>query len=288
MLEAKGLTSSEASHIANFLKEQVKAIDITAESFQVVTSIGTRDGKEHPLDNNKEITDWEVKLLEKARFYALSAWLKEAIKAKDDLIKNERSKSFNVLLLEGLKKYPEAPARPDVSFDTFFRNQLVTREQSDYLSAEALASHVGKFIHSFDEVRKQFQDFKPTRFIKLSETETMTVTDELLYNEAELIKKFEQLQSIHRDAEKVINSFKAKHKNWVATTDNQYQLDVARYKREIMTTDKENNAIIQEHTKEFEIIKTNNISAYSALKIIIPNDLQPIMDEVTAKLKPQE
>ena len=119
MLEAKGLTSSEASHIANFLKEQVKAIDINAPSFKVTRSVGIRNGEEHDLDTNQTIEGWDLKLLEKARFYALSAWLKEAIKAKEDLIKDERSTKFNVALVEGLKKHPDTPVSPDTDFGIY-------------------------------------------------------------------------------------------------------------------------------------------------------------------------
>ena len=86
MLDTKGLTSSEASHIANFLKEQVKGIDITVENFKVITSQGKRDNDWLPIDTNKAVEDLKGSLLKKAEYFSLSAWLREAIKYKDNKI----------------------------------------------------------------------------------------------------------------------------------------------------------------------------------------------------------
>ena len=65
MLDKKGLTSSEASHIANFLKEQVKKIDITPSNFKISTSIGIRGTSEMPLESNASIQNWKELLLKK-------------------------------------------------------------------------------------------------------------------------------------------------------------------------------------------------------------------------------
>ena len=55
MLEKTGLTSSEASHVANFIKEQVKNIDVTTSNFKVITQEGRREGNYLRLDSNEEI-----------------------------------------------------------------------------------------------------------------------------------------------------------------------------------------------------------------------------------------
>lgn len=95
MLNKKGLSSSEASRIANFLKEQVKGIELTPDTFQIITSTTVRDGKEFQLDTNQPIDKWMDKIYEKSRFYSLSAWLMEAIKLKESLIQKERNNSFD-------------------------------------------------------------------------------------------------------------------------------------------------------------------------------------------------
>lgn len=104
MLDKKGLTSSEASHIANFLKERVKKIDITPQNFKTSTAVGIRGMTEMPLDSNTAIQNWKELLLKKGEYYSLSAWLKEAIKYKEWLLIDARTNYFDVSSIKDLKE----------------------------------------------------------------------------------------------------------------------------------------------------------------------------------------
>ena len=285
MFGAKGLSSTEASHVANFLKEQVKEIDVTPDNFKVMTSEGVRGMSTFRLDDNEAIDNWDEKLLMKARLFSLSAWLKEAIKLKESLVTKERAILFDESVVTGLKEYPKLALSPELTMDAFFLNNMDVKQQSDYLTAQATASHVGQFVHNFDEIRDKLKNYKPTTFEALSPTETMTVTNTLLYDKGGLMEKFEKLQSIHREAEKTVNFFKAQHKNWVADEQNKLAVAVLDYRREDAVIRRENSAIVQKFSSEFEVAKTNRIKELSKLRIVIPNDLQPILDEVNEKLK---
>ena len=101
----------------------------------------------------------------------------------------------------------------------------------------------------------------------------------------ELYQNVEELQGIHREAEKVVNYWKAKHKEWVADQDRVYQNTLAEYRRNISTITAENNSLIQKEQSEFEKNKTSKIEEIAALRIVIPVALQHILDEAYEKLK---
>ena len=283
MLDKKGLTSSEASHIANFIKEQVKNIDVTTSNFKVITQEGRRDGTYLRLDSNEEIKNWDDLLLEKGKLFALSAWLKESIKYKEDQIKKIRSSSLDTSTLPK-KDVPKPPKKLDTSFEDFFL-ELSIKEKAEYLLNESKASHIGKFIHKFDEVRNVIDNFKPTEFVNISSTEVMTVRNTMLYDREELLGRVEKLQNIHRECEKVINYYKAKHKEWAAELDTKFQKNWKNYAEEVHMIERENSMILVKARADFEIERTSKLEVLKNLKITIPIEFQPILDEIYKKLK---
>ena len=283
MLDKTGLTSSEASHIANFIKEQVKNIDVTTSNFKVITQEGRRDGTYLRLDSNEEIKNWDDLLLEKGKLFALSAWLKESIKYKEDQIKKIRSSSLDTSTLPK-KDVPKPPTKLDTSFEDFFL-ELSIKEKAEYLLNESKASHIGKFIHNFDGVRNVLDNFKPTEFVNISSTEVMTVRNAMLYDREELLGRIEKLQNIHRECEKVINYYKAKYKEWAAELDTQFQKNWKNYAEEVHMIERENSMILVKARADFEIERTSKLEVLKNLKITIPIEFQPILDEIYKKLK---
>lgn len=287
MLGQQGLTSSEASRVANFLKEMVKAIDITTDNFAIVTSVAQRDGKELPLDTNIKVDGWKDLILAKARYYSLSAWLNEAIKLKDSKIMAERNKYFDISQVpnvsDELEKFPPSPVRQSTTLPEFLRT-LSIKEYAEYLKQQAIAAHVGTFIHNFDDIRAQLNNFQPTQFKNISNTETVTVSNTLLYSKDELLNGAEELFKEHREAEKILNSFLARHKEWVAQKEREYQIALDKYNTDVAVITRANNAVNQKYQSAFEIEKTDELKVLSALRIEIPHDLQPILDEVLEKL----
>ena len=283
MLDKTGLTSSEASHIANFIKEQVKNIDVTTSNFKVITQEGRRDGTYLRLDSNEEIKNWDDLLLEKGKLFALSAWLKESIKYKDEQIKKIRSSTLNISTLPKMEE-PAPPTRPSTSFEDFFL-ELSIKEKADYLLNESRASHIGKFIHNFDGIRNVIDNFKPTEFVNISSTEVMTVRNTMLYDREELLGRVEKLQNTHRECEKVINYYKAKHKEWAAELDTKFQKNWKDYVEEVHMIEKENSMVGVKARADFEIERTRKLEVLKNLKITIPIEFQPILDEIYKKLK---
>lgn len=283
MLDKKGVTSTEAKRIANFLKEMVKDIDVQTSTLPIITSVAERGDKQLPLDNNERIDNWDKLLVTKGRYFALSAWLNEGIKLKDSMIQDERYKSFDTDTVEGLLPQVPPPAVPSLTEKDFYEI-LSIKERAEQLSAESLAAHIGGFIHNFDEIRNIFREYKPTTFKNISPTETVTVINTLLYDKDDMIEKVEELTSQHREANKLVNYYTAKYKEWVANKQREYQMQLDKYVDENREIHQANNALITKARAAFETAKTNRLEELAALKIVIPNDLQPIMDEVLEKL----
>lgn len=286
MLNKKGLTMADAGRISTFLKEIVKGIDIQTSTFQIMTSTSTRDGRTLKLDSHTKIEDWKELLHQKARYYSLSAWLMEAVKLKEQRLKDVRNLRFdssNIPFSE-LELNPTTPVVPPSTFEDFFQNVLNVKEKAEYLSNQAVAAHIGGFIHNFDTVRSTLDNFKPTVFTQISASETLTVQNELLYSKEELLEGTEELRKTHRDAEKIVNYYKGRAKDWAADNSDKYQQELEKYRRDAAVVSKQHAAVIQKYSSEFEQEKNKKIKATADLKIEIPKDLQPVLDEVLAKL----
>ena len=163
--------------------------------------------------------------------------------------------------------------------------ELSIKEKAEYLLNESRASHIGKFIHKFDEVRNVIDNFKPTEFVNISSTEVMTVRNTMLYDREELLGRIEKLQNTHRECEKVINYYKAKHKEWAAELDTKFQKNWKNYAEEVHMIERENSMILVKARADFEIERTSKLEVLKNLKITIPIEFQPILDEIYKKLK---
>lgn len=283
MLGKQGINISEASRITNFIKELVKGIDVTVDNFKIISSTTKRDGEELKMDTVEKIDDWKGSILKKSKYYSLSAWLMEGVKHRESLIAKRRGENFDQTKVEGLEPLPEQPVKPPTDLNTYLHT-LNVKELATYYTNEALASHVGKFIHNFDTLRGKLERFEPVTFQKVNERETLTVKNTLVYNTEELLGDVESLISTHRDAEKVTNKVKANHKDFIAETERTYLTERTKWTLEYNNVFQKNNAKIQAEMNEYEIQKTKELQELSTLKIVIPKELQPIMDEVLEKL----
>lgn len=284
MLGPKGLTQTEATRVANFIKEQVKNIDITVEKFAVITETAVRDGENLPLDSVKAIEDWKNLLLEKAKLYSLSAWLKEGVKLKESFIALENCESFCEETVEGLKDLPKGPVKKESELKNFL-NTLTTKEVNEYYENETIVSHVGKFIHNFDTIRNQIDNYEPTTFKKISPTETVTVKRKLVYDKTVLLNDVVELTSVHREAEKKVNYYHSKFEDFKRENLRNYLNEKAKYDSECSVINNENNALIKKALNKFEKEKIATLKELKDLKIVIPNEQQELLNSLLDKLK---
>ena len=278
ILGAKGLTSSEANHVTNVVKELVK--DLTAD-LKLSTSYITEDGENLPLDENKKVISWTENVQESGRLFGLSAWLKTAIKYKENLLNTVERKSFVSQLVKPTLEM--LPFKPSVEISDYL-NQLNTKGLNEYLTAEAMAAHVGKFIHNFDSIRRESDNFVPTSFVK-SGDRTYTVKSTRLYTSEELVEGFFELQKEHRDAEKLVNLYKSRHHDWVKDTLEAYTSNVKSMQSRNFNVQIGYNNEVEAERLSFENDNREQKKVISAFKIIVPNELQPLLDEVNKYAK---
>jgi hypothetical protein len=278
MLSNKGLTSSEANHITNITKELVK--DLSASNMPLHSSVVVKGNVDYPLDENKRNENWVKDIKRVGELYSLSAWLKSGIKLKENLL-DETSNSRYYDLDKTV--YEQGVDAPKVDFETYL-DTLSVKDRNEYLSNEATASHVGKFIHNFDSIRGAMDKFQPTSFEQIN-NEVVTVKNTRLYSKEELLNGFFDLQKQHRESEKIVNYYKAKHKEWVKEVS-----DVATEETKAVNfrNSQLQKTYAEKHEKErleFETAKREKMTEISNQKIVIPNELQNTLDFVNQYAK---
>lgn len=274
IFDTKGLTSSEANHITNITKELVKDLNVTGMA--LTTSSVVRDGETLPLDENKKNPSWVQDIQKVGKLYSLSAWLKSAIKLKEAMLRDVDYRQFKTTVPD--PELEELKVIPDTSFEKYLAS-LTIKERNEYLTAEAVATHVGKFVHNFDEVRSKVEDFTPTSFQRVG-NETLTVKSERLYTKDELFKGFFELQKEHREAEQKVNLYKSRHKSWAKEIEDEVAAENSAIQDRNHLKKKEKFIEVTKERTQFEAQNREDKQTISTFKIVIPHDLQPVLDEV--------
>lgn len=264
-----GLTSSQANYICERIKETLKPIQDEIHYLETHTS--TLDGE--ALDDFKKVHDIDGKLEKIGKLYAISAFFRTAIKEKDKRLDSISQKISLVrtkldTLLEGID-YAELERVKNVDMDDF----LLTLPLSDviaYKTAESRASHIGKFIHNFDNIRTSLTKKEKISFKQVGE-QVFKIHHTPLYDLEEMQSLQGYLLAEHREHENTVNLYKAKFHEFK----NQAQM---RYEDELNRLQNQRNQLLNEKVKaETErLIKIKNTIA--DFKIIVPNEFKETID----------
>lgn len=304
-LGEKGLTSTEASHKANMLGKMAERAKARVNALSAYTQTVYMDEKDVTTITGVKV-DFLKLALEAGNYYQGSAWLREAVKAKDELIQ-----SIKTLHISEFHDEAEDGAYRKVSLDypvkEVIDNDAITEEdiidtwtvadRAEYLSIEANVAALGKLLHKggvLDKLRDDVLFFKPTEikeYKKLGGMTAFVATNTLLYTDVEIDSQFMQLQEQHRTWESKLNGFKAKIKNDLsikqqelikvtaraqADENQRYNKLVKEFNAEVDEVDQHNkliNDLLQ--GKKLDLVKW-----CSKLKVVVPNALQPIFDLV--------
>jgi len=218
-LNVSGLSMSQAQSVSNLCNQRALEINNILEGINNASKtvkIGTETYDEtvgKPLPAN--IVNI---ILEKGKLYGTVAFLMENIKAKDSLLKEISSRKFTHNLIAPLQKsYKEFHPQDNVE-ELWGWNQLPLTEINEYREQEALAAHIGLFIHSgkqLDRLRNDLPKIKTLQFITVKDGEKTPVKVNLHHTSSQLMNLHESLSELHRKYESRVNYFKAKVKNLV-------------------------------------------------------------------------
>ncbi|GJQ06486.1 hypothetical protein CAPN010_06440 [Capnocytophaga cynodegmi] len=257
-----GLTSSEANYVCERIKERLKPIQ------NLVTNIATHTSslEGEKLDNFKKVENIDEKLEKIGTLYAISAYLRSAIKEKDNRI-NEISQK----ILQIRQKVEEKVEKIDfealdklknITIEDFLKT-LSLEEVIKYKSCEAKAAHIGKFIHNFDTLREEITKKELISLRQVGE-KVFKIINVPLYEIEELQVLQEKLLAQHREFESEVNFYKAKFREF----ENQSKVNYEREFLRISQAQQEKiNQLVVSETAELIKIKEE----IANFRIVIPN-----------------
>ena len=152
LTDGKGLSSTSANYIANVGKEYITEHEAklakAAVLYDTIQQLMTNNVKLNTGYGSKDedVYEFESILNTIADIKALTAWIREAIKTKELMVKNIQNMPFEKyvtdILHEDINEYRE---RYRIKYDNAEYDRTVN-EQAEYLKAEATAAVFGKFI----------------------------------------------------------------------------------------------------------------------------------------------
>lgn len=274
----QGLTSTSANHIANLAKEyyqsleaELDATNFVKEEIAIVGSMERTETNTGTPDILNKV-DENIKNIIAAK--ALIAWLREAIKTKNDLtteLNHYVSDEYMNL------KHPE---QPHVKSKEEILEEWDIKDRERYLTLETECAVIGKYIHKsgpYSKAKTQLFD----RIVKPVETslhgrDTIITYYNPIFTKEVVEEKFFELQKRHRAAQAELNGLKSRlEAEEIALKDKasrEYMAALDEYsvkKHQLGETDK---MYVEEQRKIVE-----------KLKIVIPPYHQEIYKKLTEK-----
>lgn len=282
------LTSTEAQNICNVSKEAIsneheklqnvrfydtKIASIAYPETYMLTSAGLKD------------IEWISKSLDKiGKYNALNAWLKEAIKAKDEKI--------NELIYANIETYPDyinyekpiTPTKVAEVFEEDIINNWDKDKYNKYLSLNSKAAAIGKYIHDNGSIAIARRDL--TNKIANPMVVSGTGRDTILYKYENSVSPqkvenlFMALLAEHRSLNAQLNKMKAEAKE---EANHQNMINSQKYREEYKEYDKklsEYYSLLKTQEAKFAEYKISEKERISKLKINVPASLMDTYKEV--------
>jgi len=276
-LDTKGLTTAEANYTANIIKELCERISNEIKQLTLFKGTLNFQGKQTEYNKVYKVENLEEKCLEEGNLYALSAWLREAIKAKEALLKQVENDNFDISLLNEVN-YGKAT---NLLTEDEVKYSLPINELAEYLAYEAKAAHIGKKVHPNGIFEQWFNMIKNTPKVQINEINKDYIVEfDQVVDEKDLYQTYFTLQKEYREAEQKVNYYKAKVKNLL----NERNQEINQKNRALQ--DKISQDLEIQNSKnlalqaEINNLRGQKLKEVSELKIIIPNELQKTLDYV--------
>jgi hypothetical protein len=293
-LSSKGLSMSQAQSISNLCNQTAQEIQRELDSYNNCSKSITIGGQTYEMQEGSVIPhDIVDKLKNKGDLHACQAFLMEAIKSKESEIERLQNSRPDFSHLE-------APVRPVVQdfdvlhevFESWGWSQLSDAEYNEYLHAEAMASHLGQFIHKngkLTQLRKELPTLPQLEWFQVEDGKRTPVKVTKHHLSEVLLDIHEDIAKQHRTYEQRVNYFKAKVKNLVSDENARIQKLNADNAAKFLALEKtlmeqyrtELDAYQGELTRltmEFNAQRELDIKAAAALRINVDPRFQHIID----------
>lgn len=280
-----GLTTTSANYIANLAKEAYKSLEAILDNIQFYTKeialLGceTKQSLKEGIEES-QLSEIEPGLMAIAQYKSLIAWLREAIKAKERLIKEAQNMSVAEACL-ALDIVPPATPTP---YDRMSEDDVIAswgiKQRNRYYYLDTVCATIGSYIHPhghFSEERDNLLRFQTERNTVVENgrdtiiyTMTPTVGVDALNN------SFFALQKKYRNYQAELNSMK--HEIEVALQNDE--------REKSLKEQEERNLYVDTMSKinaEVKIYKNEIITKAQSLKIVIPDSLKAVYDTLNKK-----
>ena len=288
----EGMTSTTANHYANIAKElQTAATERLNNVKFYKTSVAVIGSSEKQLmtlgNDNLDFILSDLQLV--ASMNSFCAWIREAIKEKDNEAKKVSSKTKEEWAKEQgieLIKSPEFPNDVFEITETEIINSWDINKRNKYLQLEAFAATFGKYIHPEGAYSKA--RIKAHSMLNNPITSTGEGRDTILrYHEPSISVEnvdslFLILQSQYRGYEKELNQMKAEIKDSVNEINRKRFEEHQRAYNAWNSAFKEWDAEQEKIRNRFLTWRTNELEKISKLKITIPNALKDTFNVIKA------
>lgn len=322
-LSSKGLSLSQAQSISNLCNQAAASIEAQLSNINNCSKSLKWEGELLVKQRAKPIPSNIVELLKrKALLHATQAFLMENIKSKDIMIKQLKQKKFEPVSNVVLQELPERPSlTPNVSFtptalvdEAWGWEQLTVGEINEFYEQEALAAHIGQFIHkssTLNELRKELETIPTLEWEEKyynGGTKSVPLVINVHHTPEQLLQIHNELAALHRKYEQRVNYYKAKVKNLVSDKNNEISASNAIEQQKINQQNQEideanrlllfdwnqecnrinklnSDALASERgvnaklLEEFEARRQQDLRTTSALRIQVDSRFKSIIDE---------
>jgi hypothetical protein len=293
-LSTKGLSMSQAQSISNLCNQNAMEIQRQLDSYNNCSKSITVEGQVYSIQDGVPMPGNIIDLLKnKGDLHACQAFLMEAIKGKESEIERIRRTSPDISHLTApIRQYaPDYDILSDVE-ESWGWKQLSDAEYSEYLQVEAMASHLGQFIHKngkLSQLRKELPNIPSIEWFEVEQGKKTPVKVTKHHLAPILMDVHEEIAEDHRKYEQRVNYYKAKVKNLVSDENARIQKLNADKAAEFLKLEKELNEKYQlaqdayngevlRLTMEFNSQRELNIKAAAALRINVDPRFQHVID----------
>lgn len=293
-LANKGLSMSQAQSISNLCNQNALEIERELDSYNNCSRSINVGGQVYETQEGIPVPGNILeKLKNKGDLHACQAFLMEAIKGKDAEIERIRNMQVDTSHLVAPQRVfaPDFDDSQSVS-ESWGWSQLSDSEYSEYLQAEAMASHLGQFIHKngkLTQLRKELPNIPSIEWFEVEAGKKSPVKVTKHHVSGGLLGIHEGIADEHRKYEQRVNYFKAKVKNLVSDENARIQKENANKAAEFLKLEKELNEKYQlamdayngeilRLTMEFNSQRELAIKDAAALRINVDPRFQAVID----------
>ena len=285
------MTSTEAQNICNIAKEAVtnEHERLSAVSFYD-TEIASIISPEAFIKTKISPNDisWISESLDKiGRYNALNAWLKEAIKAKEEAM--DEVDIMDVTTLDFYEDYIK-PKEPTICYDSFDEEQVMNEWSADklnrYYTLNSEAAVIGKYIHDSGAIAKARKDLvnKMANPSTVSGQGRETIVFKYIPSvDTEVVEGiYMSLLAKHRKLNAELNSLKAEIKETINKKNIEASIAFRDKHTEWEHKISEYYSLIKQREAKINEYKISEKERISKLKINVPSSLMDTYKEIKA------